>query len=73
MAFVAVLVGVYVYIKKKAKKPPASAEEGQKQVGVTLTGPVEHPNGNLESVDAARPRGDESPQGLKKEWLGAQV
>jgi len=40
LLFVAVLVGV-VYIKKKAKKPPASAEEGQKQVGVTLTGPVE--------------------------------
>jgi len=37
------LVGVGVYfIKKKAKKPPASAEEGQKQVGVTLTGPDEN-------------------------------
>ena len=38
---VVALVGVGVYFKMKAKKPPASAGGGQAQGGVTLSAPDE--------------------------------
>jgi len=41
LAVVAALVGVGVYVKMKAKKPPASAGGGQAQGGVTLSAPAQ--------------------------------
>jgi hypothetical protein len=41
VAAVAALVGVGVYVKMKAKKPPASAGGGQAQGGVTLSAPAQ--------------------------------
>ena len=44
MAVVAALVGVGVYFKMKAKKPPASAGGSQAQGGVTLSAPAQSTN-----------------------------
>ena len=44
VVLVAALVGVGVFVKMKAKKPPASAGGGQAPGGVTLTAPAQSPD-----------------------------